>query len=98
MATRLYVGNLSYNTTEEELRRLFEQAGTVSSIHLPTDRATGQPRGFGFVEMASKDEADTAIRQFDGYTLGNRQIRVNEAREREERGSSGGGGGRGGRW
>lgn len=86
MGTRLYVGNLSYQTTEGELRSLFEQAGLVTSIHMPVDRATGQPRGFGFVEMASKEEADQAIRQFDGYTLGNRQIRVNEAREREERG------------
>lgn len=94
MATRLYVGNLSYSTSEEELRSLFEQAGTVTSIHLPVDRATGQPRGFGFVEMDNKDEADQAIRQFDGYTLGNRQIRVNEAREREDRG----GGRGGGRW
>lgn len=91
MATRLYVGNLSYRTTEDELRQLFEQAGTVTSIHLPTDRATGQPRGFGFVEMSNSDEAEQAIRQFDGYTLGERQIRVNEAREREDRG-------RGGRW
>jgi RNA recognition motif-containing protein len=96
LATRLYVGNLSYQTSEDELRRLFEQAGTVTSIHMPVDRATGQPRGFGFVEMDNKDEADEAIRKFDGYTLGSRQIRVNEAREREERGRGGGGGG--GRW
>jgi cold-inducible RNA-binding protein len=98
VATRLYVGNLSYSTTEDELRTLFEQVGTVTSIHLPTDRATGQPRGFGFVEMSNKEEADQAIRQYDGYTLGDRQIRVNEAREREERGGRGGGGGGGGRW
>ncbi len=90
MATRLYVGNLSYATTEDELRSLFEQAGRVTSIHMPVDRATGQPRGFAFVEMGSTDEANEAIRKFDGYTLGNRQIRVNEAREREEHGGRGG--------
>ena len=86
MATRLYVGNLSYGTSADELRSLFEQAGRVQDVHLPTDRASGQPRGFGFVEMASKEEADKAIQMFDGYSLGGRQIRVNEAREREERG------------
>ena len=89
MATRLYVGNLPYSATEDELRRLFEQAGQVTSIYLPTDRQTGQPRGFGFVEMGSNDDADNAIRMFDGYAMGGRQIRVNHAREREERGYGG---------
>jgi cold-inducible RNA-binding protein len=90
MATRLYVGNLSYSTSEEELRGLFSQAGTVVDIHLPTDRQTGQPRGFGFIEMASQEEGQKAIQMFDGYTLGERQLRVSEAREREQRGSRGG--------
>ena len=74
-----------------ELRRLFEQAGTVDSIYLPTDRQTGQPRGFGFVEMTNSSDAENAIRMYDGYTMGGRQIRVNQAREREERGGYGGG-------
>lgn len=86
MATRLYVGNLPYSVSEEELRSAFEQAGSVSSVYLPTDRQTGQPRGFGFVEMASDSDADNAIRMLDGTSMGGRQIRVNHAREREERG------------
>ena len=92
MGTRLYVGNLPYTTNEDELRRLFEQAGSVDSVYLPTDRQTGQPRGFGFVEMTNNTDAENAIRMYDGYTLGGRQIRVNQAREREERGGYGGGG------
>lgn len=91
MAARLYVGNLPYSATDEDIRRLFSQAGTVESISLPTDRQTGQPRGFGFVDMASSQEADNAIRMFDGYTMDGRQLRVNMAREREERGFGGGG-------
>ena len=97
MGTRLYVGNLPYSATEDELRRLFEQAGAVDSIYLPTDRQTGQPRGFGFVEMTNATEAENAIRLYDGYAMGGRQIRVNQAREREERGGGGGGGGYGNR-
>ncbi len=89
MATRLYVGNLPYSTTQDELRNLFQQAGEVQSVYLPTDRQTGQPRGFGFVEMASDSDAENAIRMYDGYSLGGRQIRVNQAREREERGYGG---------
>lgn len=86
MATRLYVGNLPYSVTEEALRQLFSQVGTVVSVDLPADRYTGRPRGFGFVEMESSAEAEEAIRKFDGYELDNRSIRVNVAREREERG------------
>ncbi len=86
MPTRLYVGNLPYTTSEDELRTLFEQAGRVASVYLPTDRQTGQPRGFGFVEMASDGDADNAIRLLDGTSIGGRQIRVNHAREREDRG------------
>ncbi len=88
MATRIYVGNLSYGTSAEQLRDLFGQAGTVNDVHMPTDRSTGQPRGFAFVEMESKEEADKAIQQFNGYNLDGRELRVNEAREREERGRS----------
>jgi cold-inducible RNA-binding protein len=102
MTTKLYVGNLSYETTEEELQELFTQAGGVTSVALPTDRETGRPRGFGFVEMASEEEARKAITMFNGQTLRDRQLKVNESRPREEGGGgrsgggfrSGGGGGR----
>jgi RNA recognition motif-containing protein len=90
VGTRLYVGNLPYSASEDELRRLFEQSGTVDSVYLPTDRQTGQPRGFGFVEMSNQSDAENAIRMFDGSSVGGRQIRVNLAREREERGYGGG--------
>ncbi len=93
MTTKLYVGNLSYETTEEELQELFSQAGSVTSVALPTDRETGRPRGFGFVEMATEEEARKAISMFNGQTLRDRQIKVNESRPREE---GGGGGGRSG--
>ena len=92
MTTKLYVGNLSYETTEEELQELFAQAGSVTSVALPTDRETGRPRGFGFVEMSSEEEARKAITMFNGQTLRDRQLKVNESRPREE----GGGGGRSG--
>jgi len=87
MTTKLYVGNLSYETTEEELQELFAQAGGVASVALPTDRDTGRPRGFGFVEMSSEDEARKAITMFNGQTLRDRQLKVNESRPREEGGS-----------
>jgi cold-inducible RNA-binding protein len=92
MTTKLYVGNLSYETTEGELQELFAQAGGVQSVALPTDRDTGRPRGFGFVEMASEDEARKAITMFNGQTLRDRQLKVNESRPREEGGSRSGGG------
>jgi RNA recognition motif-containing protein len=92
MTTKLYVGNLSYDTTEEELHELFAQAGSVQSATLPTDRETGRPRGFGFVEMATEEEARKAISMFDGQMLRDRQLKVNESRPREE----GRGGGRSG--
>ena len=94
MTTKLYVGNLSYTTTEEELQALFAQAGGVQSVTLPTDRETGRPRGFGFVEMASEEDARKAISMLDGKMLGERQLKVNESRPREE--GRGGGGGAGG--
>ena len=95
METKIYVGNLSYDTTEDELREMFAKAGTVSSVELIKDRDTGSSKGFAFVTMNSQEEADQAIQQFNGQTLGNRELRVSIARPREER--SGGGGGYGGR-
>ncbi|HEX8561143.1 MAG TPA: RNA-binding protein, partial [Pyrinomonadaceae bacterium] len=88
------VGNLSFNTSSEDLRELFSQAGTVESASVVEDRDTGRSRGFGFVEMASKEEGEAAIQQFNGREFGGRNLTVNEARPREDRG--GGGGGRGG--
>jgi len=97
MAQKLYVGNLSYNTTEAQLRDLFAQAGEVKEVTIITDRDTGRTKGFGFVEMNTAEEAQEAIKRFNGYLLDERALTVNEARPREERpGSSGGhfGGGR----
>ncbi len=98
MDVKLYVGNLSYATTEEELRALFSQAGTVASVALIKDRDTGQSKGFAFVEMATQAEAQKAISQFNARELRDRALTVNLARPREERGGFGGdrrgGGGR----
>jgi len=94
MATKLYVGNLSYQMTDQELNDLFAEAGNVSSAQVVTDRYTGQSRGFGFVEMASEDEAQQAIAAINGRNVGNRALVVNESRPRE--GGAGGGGSRGG--
>ena len=96
MAMKLYVGNLSFQTSSEELQQLFAQAGTVESATVVEDRDTGRSRGFGFVEMASKEEGEKAIQQFNGTDLNGRNLTVNEARPREDRGNRGGGGGRGG--
>ncbi len=106
MAQRLYVGNLPFTVTEEELRQLFSQHGEVRSVQVVTDRETGRPRGFAFVEM---EDGQAAIQALDGQELGGRSLRVNPAREREAGGGGGGGGrgggrgdygggGRGGRW
>jgi RNA recognition motif-containing protein len=96
LAQRIYVGNLPYTSTEDEIRDLFSQYGEVVSCALPTDRETGRPRGFGFVEMSSED-GRKAIEALDGQDFGGRQLRVNEARPREDRrGGGGGGGGYGG--
>src|SRR5215210_180967 len=97
MSMKLYVGNLSFQTSSEDLQELFAQAGTVESASVVEDRETGRSRGFGFVEMASKEEGEKAIEQFNGKELNGRNLNVNEARPREDRGGGGGrGGGRGG--
>jgi RNA recognition motif-containing protein len=90
MEVKLYVGNLSYSTTEEELRELFAQAGNVASVAVIKDRDTGQSKGFGFVEMTTQAEAQTAISKFNSYKMGERALTVNLARPKEERSSGGG--------
>jgi cold-inducible RNA-binding protein len=85
MEKKLYVGNLSYATTEEDLRTLFSQAGTVASVELIKDRHTGNSKGFAFIEMSDQSEIEKAITTFNGYSLGNREIKVSIARPREER-------------
>jgi cold-inducible RNA-binding protein len=95
MSTRLYIGNLSFRTTSDELRELFSQAGEVDSATVVEDRETGRSRGFGFVEMVTSEGASAAIEQFNGKEFGGRTLTVNEARPRQERG---GGGGREPRW
>ncbi len=95
MAMKLYVGNLSFKTTSEDLQELFGQAGTVESASIVEDRETGRSRGFGFVEMASSEEGQAAVEQFNGKDYQGRNLTVNEAKPREDRGG-GGGGGRGG--
>jgi RNA recognition motif-containing protein len=95
MSTKLYVGNLSFKTTSEELREHFSQAGTVESASVIEDRETGRSRGFGFVEMATAEDAQAAIEQFNGKELNGRNLTVNEAKPKTDRGP-GGGGGRGG--
>jgi len=95
MGKRLYVGNLSWDTNEEAVRAAFEEGGrTVTDVHLVADRDTGRPRGFGFVEMGTDQEAQQAIEALDGVELDGRNLTVNEAKERQPRG----GGGGGGRW
>lgn len=94
MTKRIYVGNLSYQTTEGDLTELFEQVGQVDSVSIITDRDTGRSKGFAFVEMGN-DDADKAIAQFNGTEVNGRALTVNEARPREDR-ASGGRGGRGG--
>jgi RNA recognition motif-containing protein len=100
MSIKLYVGNLSFQTSSEDLRDLFSQAGTVESASVVEDRDTGRSRGFGFVEMGSREEGEAAIAQFNGKEFGGRNLTVNEARPREDRGGGrggfGGGGNRGG--
>jgi RNA recognition motif-containing protein len=97
MAKKLYVGNLPYSATQAQIQELFSQAGAITEVNIITDRYTGQPKGFAFVEMASEDEAQEAIKRFNGYSFDNRTLNVSEARPREERsGGPGGGGNRSG--
>ncbi len=93
MAKRLYVGNLKYTVSSEQLQDLFEQYGAVSSATVLSDRETGRSRGFGFVEMSNDDEADAAIESLDGQDFDGRRLTVNEARPRTPGGGGGGGGG-----
>ena len=93
MDSKLYVGNMPYTTTEDELRTLFGQAGNVTSVAVIKDRDTGQSKGFGFVEMGSQADAQKAIGMFNGHRMGDRTLTVNVARPREERGGGGGFGG-----
>jgi RNA recognition motif-containing protein len=96
MGKRLYVGNLSYSVDSSQLQDMFSQHGQVISAEVISDRDTGRSKGFGFVEMANDDEAESAIAALNGQDNGGRALTVNEARPREERGGGGGGGGRGG--
>jgi RNA recognition motif-containing protein len=99
VAKKLYVGNLSYDMSQDDLRAMFEEHGTVDSAQIIMDRETGRSKGFGFIEMASEDEAQAAISALNGKQSGGRTLTVNEARPREDRGGGGGGrsgGGRGG--
>lgn len=96
MSTKLYVGNLSFRVTSEDLQEHFATAGEVNSANVVMDRETGRSRGFGFVEMASEDAANNAIAQFNGQEYDGRNMVVNEARPREDSRGGGGGGGRGG--
>jgi RNA recognition motif-containing protein len=101
--TNIFVGNLNFRTTQEELHAAFAQFGTVERVNIVTDRETGQSRGFGFVEMTDRQEAENAISQLNGAQLNGRAMNVNEARPKPSgggggRGGYGGGGGRGPRW
>ena len=96
MTMRLYVGNLSFQTTSQDLQDYFSQAGTVESANVVEDRETGRSRGFGFVEMASQEEANAAINALSGRDFGGRSLQVNEARPRAERSENGGYGQRSG--
>lgn len=96
MESKLYVGNLPYSTTEEDLRELFSQAGAVTSVALIKDRDSGRSKGFGFVEMETQADAQAAIAKFNNYEYQGRNLTVNIARPREDRGGTGGGGFRSG--
>ena len=96
MAKKVYVGNLSYGTTDSDLQKMFEEFGTVESAQVIMDRESGRSKGFGFVEMGSQQEAEAAIKALNGKDMDGRALTVNEAKPREDRGGRSGGGGRGG--
>jgi RNA recognition motif-containing protein len=96
MGKRIYCGNLSFQSSQDDVRALFAAHGEVTDVHMVMDRETGRPRGFAFVEMATEEQAQAAIRALDGHNAGGRNLKVNEAQAREERGGSRGGGGYGG--
>ena len=96
MAKKVYVGNLSYGTTDSDLQKMFEGFGTVESAQVIMDRESGRSKGFGFVEMGSQQEAEAAIKGLNGKDIDGRALTVNEAKPREDRGGRSGGGGRGG--
>lgn len=96
MSMKLYVGNLAFETTSSDLQTLFAQAGTVENVNLIEDRETGRSRGFGFVEMQTKEEGAAAVAKFNGQELAGRALKVNEAKPRENRGGGGGFNGGGG--
>lgn len=96
MGTRLYVGNLSFNTSQDSITAAFSGSGEVREVSMPTDRETGQPRGFAFVTMGTEQQANAAISSMNGQMLDGRSLKVNEAQERPARGGGGGGGGYGG--
>ncbi|GAA5483206.1 RNA recognition motif domain-containing protein [Haloferula sargassicola] len=89
---KMYVGNLPFSSTDQDLRDLFSEYGDVTDVHLPTDRESGRPRGFAFVTMGSKEAMEAAIKGLDGQDFQGRALRINEAQPREERGGGGGGG------
>ena len=91
MSMKLYVGNLAFETSSNDLQNMFAKAGTVESVSLIEDRETGRSRGFGFVEMSTKEEGEAAVAQFNGKDLDGRTLKVNEAKPRENRGGGGGG-------
>ena len=95
VATKLFVGNLSFNTTPEELEGVFGGSGTVESVNIITDKFTGRSRGFGFIEMSTEEEAQAAIEALHGHELQGRALTVNEAKPQQPRGGGGGGGGGG---
>ena len=94
MSTKLYVGNLSFNTSTQDLEQVFTAVGTVESTNIIEDRDTGRSRGFAFVEMSSEEEAQNAISQLNGKEIDGRELKINEAKPRENRAGSGGGGSR----
>lgn len=98
MSMKLYVGNLSFDTSTQDLEQVFGEIGTVESTNIIEDRDTGRSRGFAFIEMSTKEEGQNAISQLDGKEVGGRSLKVNEAKPQENRGGGGGNGGRTNRW